>query len=146
MMDETYPELYVTLELASPDIPPSEITERLGLQPTKAWRAGDADAPLPRHRENVWILRLPARPAIDFADLVEELLLELDPSRVELVALAQDPRTSARLKCVGYMTSIVPAIYFENELLARISALRVDLDVDLFQLPDDSHGPPIPPT
>jgi hypothetical protein len=138
MTDEGYPELYVALEIASPDVPPTEITARLGLQPTKAWRAGDSEAPLSRQKDNVWILRLPVRPTVEFTDLVEQLLLEVDSCKAELVALAQDSRTTARLSCVGDMTTIVPGIYFENELLARISALGVDLDVDLFLLPSDT--------
>jgi hypothetical protein len=142
MTDEIYPELYVALEITSPDVPPAEITARLGLQPTRAWRVGDSEAPLSRQKENVWILRLPARPAVEFTDLLEELLLELDPCKAELVALAQDPRITARLSCAGYMTTIVPGIYFENELLARIMALGVDLDVDLFLLPSESPSKP----
>jgi hypothetical protein len=143
MTDEAYPELYVALEFASPDIPPDEFSNRLRLEPTKAWRAGDPKrlSKLPQ-KDNRWILRLPARPAVEFTDLIEELLLQLDPCKAEVLALAQDSRISARLSCVGFVTTIVPAVYLENELLARVSALGVDLDVDLFLLPDDSTAKP----
>jgi Domain of unknown function (DUF4279) len=136
MTEEAYPELHVALEFLSSDMGPDEISDRLGLQPTKSWRAGDTEthSKVP-HKDGRWILRLPPRPAVDFTDLVEELLVQLDPCKAEVAGLARDSGFSARLSCVGYMTTIVPAVYFENELLVRIAGLGLALNVDLFQLP-----------
>lgn len=140
--EEAYPELYVALEFRSSDTPPEEFSRRLGMQPTKSWRVGDTEAHsrIP-HKDSSWILRLAPRPAVDFTDLVEELLSQLDACKAEVAALARDPRFSSRLSCVGYMTSIVPAIYFEAKLLARIAELGLALDVDLFQLPSEPVTP-----
>jgi hypothetical protein len=138
MTEEAYPELYVALELLSSDTSPDEISERLGLQPTKSWRAGETELhSTSPHKDSRWILRLAARPAVDFTDLVEELLLQLDPCKAEVAALAQDSRFSARLSCIGYMTTIVPAVYFENQLLRRVAELGLDLNVDIFLVPSE---------
>jgi hypothetical protein len=142
MTDEAYPELYVALEIVSSDTPPDEISDRLGLQPTKSWPAGDTELHSTRpHKDSRWILRLAARPAVDFTDLVEELLVQLDPCKAEVAALAQLSTITARLSCIGYMTTMVPAVYMENELLMRVAELGLDLNVDLFLLPSEPVTP-----
>lgn len=89
MTDEAYPELNVALEIVSSDTPPDEISDRLGLQPTKSSRVGEMELhSTSPHKDSRWILRLAARPAVDFTDLVEELLVQLDPCKAEVSALA----------------------------------------------------------
>lgn len=87
MTDEAYPELNVALEIVSSDTPPDEISDRLGLQPTKSSRVGEMELhSTGPYKDSRWILRLAARPAVDFTDLVEELLVQLDPCKAEALA------------------------------------------------------------
>jgi Domain of unknown function (DUF4279) len=126
----------------SSDALPDEISDRLGLQPTKSWRVGDTELHSTRpHKDNRWTLRLAARPAVDFTDLVEELLVQLDPCKAEVAALAQLSTITARLSCIAYTTKIVPAVYLENGLLTRIAEMGLDLNVDLFLLPSEPVTP-----
>jgi hypothetical protein len=133
MSEDSYPELSVALVIRSRDLQPDAVTTQLAIQPTRAWRAGERrGSTRVVERDNGWILRTPARPALEFDDLVSEVLSEIEPRKSELLELAKHPYTTIRLSCVANFTSIVPAVYFENDLLRRISALGVDLDVDLF--------------
>jgi hypothetical protein len=113
------------------------------MEPTEAWHAGDLRAGSSRPREeNAWILRMPPRLALEFEDLLQELLMELEPRTSELLDLTKESGVSVRLSCFGYTRAVLPALYFEHDLLNRICALGVDLDIDIIHQtsPTESGG------
>jgi hypothetical protein len=143
MNEDSYPELSVCLTIRSSDLQPEAVTTQLGLQPTRTWKAGEKrGSTRVVERDSGWILRTPARPALEFDDLVSEVLNEIEPRASELLELAKQPGMTVRLDCVGYVTATVPSIYFENGLLRRMGALGVDLDVDLFLTSAHVDTPP----
>lgn len=140
MTRETYPELRVGLELASDYLEAERITDLLGLQPTNSWRAGNAhQGGGPARTSHGWVLTMPPRPAVDFIDLVQQLLEQIEPAHEALRRLVDDYGVQAKISLVGTVSEIVPAMFFDNGLLARLTSLRVSLDVDLFLTtsPDD---------
>ena len=124
------PEIHVALEVRSLEVDPSEITERVGLQPSRSWRRGD-DKGTRTHRDNGWVLTTTPRPAWDFADPMAELLGWIEPSRKGIRDLIGSRPVSVRLSLVGYLGTDAPAIYLENGLIERIARLGLDLNVDL---------------
>lgn len=133
MTRETYPELRVGLELDSDAFEAERITHLLGLQPTTTWRAGDArqGGGHPRTSHG-WVLTLPPRPAVDFIDLVQQLLEQIEPAHEALRRLVDDHGVNARISLVGTVSELLPAMFFDNGLLDRLASLGVSLDVDLF--------------
>jgi hypothetical protein len=75
----------IALRIRHPSIDPAEITQRLGIEPQHAWRAGEpreidaGEVGSSVHRETYWVGLLPARPTLGpvlgpQAVRVEELL------------------------------------------------------------------------
>lgn len=111
---------------------PEELSERLGVKPTKTWRTGEPRAPgaWVVHKSNGWKLESPGTATAEpFEEQLSTLLAVLEQAAAVLRAVAQDAcvRVYARFDDRGTFSGIKlnPAMM---EALCRIGA-TLELDV-----------------
>jgi hypothetical protein len=120
---------------------PSVVTSRIGLSPTSAWRFGDPMPPHPTAIRNHsrWSLKSPLPLETHVERHLEALLSLLEPYATNIRECAAD--FSIELCCAIYYEDFTPGIHLSPEILRRIGALGISLDLDLYFLRDDSDPP-----
>ena len=117
---------------------PELITAAVGVQPSRAWKAGDMVRPssAPR-RTSGWMLEAPAGSGDDFEARAVWLLGQLpsDLRRLESVSSCW----SAKLYASVYTSGDRPPLFLSPAVVQRLSELGAAIDIDLFVLPDDER-------
>lgn len=114
--------------------PPSEITELMGLEPTEMWERGE---PVPGHPTahrtfSRWTLESPLERSKSFEDHLDALLLILE-ARADQIRRVKE-RFAAGIGCAAYFRSVNPGFHISETQLARLAALGLSLDFDLYCL------------
>jgi len=120
---------------------PSIVTRRIGLSPTSAWRRGD---PMPSHptatrNHSRWSFQSPLPLETHVEKHFEALLPLPEPHTASIRECAAE--FSVELCCAIYYEDFTPGIHLSPEILQRITALGIPLDLDLYCLGDDSDPP-----
>jgi len=127
------PRTHVSLRILSNTVPPTEITERLGVEPNRAWLKGDIRKGTKIvERENGWELALSSSEEVDFEGQLMQLFENLAP----VVGLIKELHGSCavQVSCVAY-ADMPPALNFSADLLSRMVAVNASLDIDLYLVP-----------
>lgn len=113
---------------------PSAVTELLGVEPTRAWGKGDRDPahPTARRTFSTWELRSPVERTAPFEDQLDALLPLLE-ARADQIRAAKE-RWSASVACAAYFYKVNPGFSLSEAHLARLTALGLGLDLDLYCL------------
>lgn len=134
---ECHVELRVVGFGGSPDL----VSAILGLQPSRAWVAGDPRVRGPLGREAGWILKsgLPTTSAP--AEQISALLGRL-PKGIGGVGVGRDWRRF--VLCAVYIINAVPPMYLEPALVTALAEFGLGLDVDMYVCPvgADDAAPP----
>jgi hypothetical protein len=132
-------EISAAFSLTGFESTPDEITNILEIQPTKAWKVGDAigKSSLTR-KQNGWVLSSSLdKFSSDLEDHVKNVLEQLHPKWAVLVSLCS--QYDAEVSCVIHSYSAQgPAIHFSKEILKQIAQLSAEIDVDYYSLANDS--------
>lgn len=111
---------------------PRLVTQIAGLEPTEAWMKGDPikgnSGPLRNHSR--WALKSPLKSESPVEDQLDALItiLESHASGIQAV-LARFPTS---IWCAMYCKSANPVVRFSDRLLARIAALHLPMDLDVY--------------
>ena len=136
MASEMWSELSVQFTLRGVDLDPVEITNSLGLEPTKTWRAGERVSAIvvPRfYTDSAWRLHSGLPDTINLEEQIKSLLDRLEP--VWPIAVELGNRHYAEFSCVVYSYGgDRPAISFDNEVIRRVAELNAAIDVDRYIL------------
>jgi hypothetical protein len=108
-----------------------ELTDRIGLQPTEAWHAGDP-SPLPRppRKFSAWHLRsrLPTS-----AQVEQHIADVLDQDRGREAVLREVARDYAIEKaCVGYFHEYYPGFGLGADTVRRVAECGASIDLDFY--------------
>jgi|ERR1051325_3506247 hypothetical protein len=113
------------------DRDPSEVSDLVGLQPSKTWRAGDLiGSTARRYQQGGWQLSSPS-----FADVepaVDQLLSAIAVRTDELRGIAREAQL--QIGIVVYANAFVPAILLRADQVKTIADLGASIDVDLYCL------------
>lgn len=113
-----------------------DMSARLGLTPTSTRSIGDAGRYGPPAKSNCWKLLSPLPRGEDFLqDYLESLLALLEPHVAVVRRLSSE--CSAGINCVGYYYGSNPGLHLSASLLARLAALHVPVDFDLYNYGGD---------
>jgi len=124
-------EAYAYFRVSSGDLPLDEITSRMGIEPTQAWRKGDPGTYNPARPHAGWCLYSPLpRSEIVLPRHIEALLPFLEPRASVVVELGTRFRTW--LVCVGRYSASSPGLFLSAEVVRRIANLGLALDCDLY--------------
>jgi hypothetical protein len=134
---ETGTEVFAEFTLTGENFDPDEVTRRLGLEPTKSWKAGDLQVPgaTIRHKVAGWRLRTPREKSFDVGPHVAALVESLKPLIPRINAVQQALQLEAEFSCVVYIKDQSPAVYFERAVLDVVEALKAEIDIDIYVLP-----------
>ena len=143
-MDEIH--VYLSVSGFEP-APPAEVTALLGLEPTAAWKDGDRvpGRPDARRPGSAWRIQSPPPRTATFEDQLQALLEILETRADQVRAAAK--RYHAQISCAGYFASFNPGFGLSAQHVARIAALGLSMDFDLYCLPEEdgtdqpSRGP-----
>lgn len=118
--------------------PPELFSELTGLTPTKVWRAGDLRFPTkPKsqmtHKQSGWELQSALPLETDWEEHVEALLAILE-TRAEQVQRVTAQFESGIQCAIYYYDGCNPGVHLSRLLVARLSALRVYVDFDIYCL------------
>jgi hypothetical protein len=132
------PSAYAYFRVAARDLPLSEITATLGIEPTESWKRGDPGKYNPSRPDSGWCLHSPLpRAETDLGAHIEALLPLLRQRQPEIRALSE--RFKTFLVCVGkYDGSASPGLFLSQESVALLASLGMAVDADLY-----FEGPPL---
>jgi Domain of unknown function (DUF4279) len=109
----------------------SDISARIGLAPTSTRSIGDKGQYGPPVKSNSWQLLSPLpRGEGLLQDYLESLLDVIEPSATAIRELSTI--CSAGINCVGYYYGSNPGLHLTPKLLARLAALHLPIDFDLY--------------
>jgi hypothetical protein len=114
------------------DFDPEEITGRLNLKPTKAWKIGDAFGAGQTRSFSRWNLESRLDKTIELEEHAKDVVNQLAPisSAVRELRSTYD----GRLVLVAYLHDSNPGFFFDEHLLADLAALKLGIDCDLYCL------------
>ncbi|WP_433378126.1 DUF4279 domain-containing protein [Actinoplanes sp. CA-142083] len=123
---------------------PAEVTARVGLAPTTAWRRGD---PAPRHdrpprRFSSWSYELPESSTRDTEEVVTALLDAIEPHAAGIAVARAELGLRAGVMVVIWLAGgrdrgdevsfTTPALSFRERTVQRLAAMGLSLDHDLY--------------
>ena len=109
---------------------PAEITERVGITPTKSVTAGElghSGRPVPCSR---WELRSRLGDTEDLEAQVVDVLDQLDANRNGFIELSRE--FGGTMQLVGYFKEREPGVHFEREVILRIAEYGLCIDCDFY--------------
>jgi hypothetical protein len=126
------PSAYAYFRVAAPDLPLSEITLALGIEPTEAWQRGDPGKYNPSRPDSGWCLHSPlSREETNLAAHIEALLPLLRQRQPAIRTLSEKFKTF--LVCVGKFDGAASSgLFLSRESVALLAALGVAFDADLY--------------
>jgi hypothetical protein len=108
-----------------------EVTTLLGFTPSSVEAIRTANVELHPSRPNMWIHQSPVpRGESLVQDQLEGLLQVLEPHREAVISFAS--KGQAGINCVGYYYGSNPGLHLSAALLARLAALELPVDFDLY--------------
>jgi hypothetical protein len=117
----------------------AEVTELMGMEPTRAWAKGD---PMPRRGRppfprpfSKWIIAASPEPIVDFADQIEALLQLLEPRAASVGKVME--RYPCVISVITDYEWFNPGFQLSVGHMSRIAALGLPMDFDLYFLPKD---------
>ena len=121
---------------------PKQITERLGVEPTKTFMEGE---PIPKssmtHKTSLWALysRLEKISSLEqHVNHVNDVLDQLDLNGPRFEELGKE--LEGVLKLVGYFNAYYPGLVFERELVQRLARYSLSVDFDFYGFADGGEG------
>src|SRR5437016_1711412 len=128
------PEVSSALILTGQDFDPSDITDRLGLEPTTKWRAGDQiGKSLLRRKHTGWLLRRGPEFRFDLDQQLRELLDSISPATPKLLELSSRLRLDVEISCVAYVDDTAPSFHLTKDDLGQIRTMGAEVDLDVIR-------------
>lgn len=114
---------------------PDDVTNRVGLDPSKTWRAGEQRGEsLLRWEHDGWCLSTACEETIDLGAQIQDLLSRLLPVADLLVGVMDEFDLDAEIACELSLQGQAPSILLSPELLKNVLAVRAGIDIDLLAI------------
>ena len=121
----------VTLTGASFD--PEQVTDALGIEPTKTWRIGEPiQNTLLKRKHNGWSVATPRQESLDLGKQLRDLLRELEPKFSSIAALRERFGFDVEVSCAIYINGETPSMHLDRETLSMVERLGAEIDFDLY--------------
>lgn len=122
--------VHVRLKIISDALTPEQVSEIVGLKPTKSWRIGDRRGPTTiKEKNNGWLLESDLPRDAPLETHVTSLLTRLAPFAERIESLAEE--NAVEFSCVAYAKE-APTLNFDKSVLRQIVNLGASLDIDLY--------------
>lgn len=134
-------EIQVDIRIVEFPCHPDLITERLGIQPTKAWlKGGSINHPNgSKYKQNGWELSSSVDKHAEFGEHIRSLIEQLKPHLERFAEVSNQYYTE--LSCAVYMyfdsDQSTPWLHFTKEELQFFDQIGAAVDFDLYVLPGE---------
>ena len=129
-------EIKARLTVARFECSPEEITQILGIRPTKTWLRGETVTPRAKnvHKSNGWTLRAPCDPLNSTVDEQVDSLISIITPHIE--AFAKLPTgVYIELSCILYVYDYSrPVIGFSASTVRILAQIGANIDIDIYDL------------
>jgi hypothetical protein len=117
----------------------SVVTDMAGFEPTEAWVVGQPMRKRPdvTHRHSRWTFKSPLPLSAPVEEHLVALLTALETHAAGVRAVVA--RFPTEIGCAVYFRTFTPGFHLPQELLARVAALGLDIDFDLYFLGEDDE-------
>ncbi len=124
---------------------PAQITERVGVHPTKSSLEGSAIEQTPMVRKTSrWELHSRLETTATLEEHVVDVLNQLDDKRNAFKQLSVE--LGGVMELVGYFHAYYPGLTFERDVIKRIAGYSLSMDCDFYYLCDEGRDSPAPVT
>ncbi len=122
----------IYLKIESENTNPDDITKITGIEPSEIIRKGSPKKTINGFYDvNKWILESIELEDSEFEIHIENFLKTLDKSKEQLKSITK--KFPSTLVCVIHCGEYVPAIFFERDVLKRITDYNFDVDFDIYR-------------
>jgi hypothetical protein len=124
-------EIKVEFIITGTQITPEEISNLLGLTPTRTWREGDLiQATRLVYKQNGWCLSNKEN-SINLGDHIHSLLDNLLPKSELIAKVCSKYGLESEMNCVIYIVNETPIINISKKTIAGMERLGTSLDIDI---------------
>lgn len=110
---------------------PDDITEVIGISPSRTWREGEARTPLLRWKKSGWSLVFGPERSVDLEAQIKRMLDTVEPIQERLRSARDRYNAEADVFCSADIDDRTPAILLGAETLSRLARLGVELGIDI---------------
>jgi hypothetical protein len=124
----------VRFTLTGMNIDPDEISQAIGLAPTKTWRRGEQRASSALCWEHDgWTLSTSEEVTLDLETEVQKLLQYLKGHTKQINRASKQLKLEAEIGCSIYIEDDqAPRIHLNRETLKAVNELGADIDIDIY--------------
>ena len=125
--------VFTTLVIRGKNLVPQEVTEVIGIVPTKSFKRGDIRNGDKKWPHGYW--ELESKNFVESVDLavhLEWLAAKLEPSKAELVKLIGQEGIDAELSCFWILPSSYESLSLSADLLRCLASLGVRIQFDVY--------------
>lgn len=125
-------EAYAYFSISGFEYDPKEITEKVGIKPTRAWKKGEIDEFNRKQKDSRWSLysRLSASESLE--KHIEDVLLQLNEKQEEFRLLSE--KFNGQMQLVGYFYQYYPGLSLESWIIEKLGFYKLSLDCDFYYL------------
>lgn len=111
---------------------PEELTDTIGLDPTKVWRAGETvKDTLVSRRFDGWKLSTPEVSSYELDEEIKKIISFLDPHKLKIREYCAKHNLNIELSCIiTTEEGEFPSVHFDRKLIEDINNFNAEIDID----------------
>jgi Domain of unknown function (DUF4279) len=119
--------------MVSGSFDPAQITERMGIKPTKSSLDGDLIEHTKMARKTSrWMLHSRLDKTASLEEHVSDVLDQLDARKFDFKQLSSE--LDGVIELVGYFYGDYPGLFFDRDVIRRLSEYSLSMDCDFYYL------------
>ncbi len=125
--------LFATFILRGKGLNPQEVTDSLGVNPSKSFKRGDWRTETERWTRNFWSLTSQDKiQSDDLSTHIEWLLNQFEQVNNKLIEILKRDGVESEISCFWIFPTEHEELEISSELLSRIASLGVNLNFDIY--------------
>jgi hypothetical protein len=131
---ETYTKITGSFKIYDFEADPDEISNFLGMTPSRCWRTGDIiKTSTMKRKSNCWIIDSECGKEISIDLHIRNLLIRLDCIADKFLVLPYDVKSCFSFAIYSY-NGDRPSLFMEHDIISGIAKYNANLDLDLYIL------------
>ena len=135
------PEIMTEFIIVGMNVTPDEITQAIGIAPTKTWRFGEPDQNTfarRKHKDNGGCISTSYHQDVDLEKYARQLLEVLLPKSELITTFCRENGLACELSFAAYVTEETPTTVLSKELIKDLAKWNASLDLDIILTEDNS--------
>lgn len=125
--------LYTVFDLRGKTLNPQEITDYLGIQPSRSFMRGEMRTNNKKWPHGYWALESSKFvQSTDLALHLEWLINQLESVKTKLYELVENQQLTATISCFWIMSGEHDGLVLSSELIQQAASLKVPIEFDIY--------------